>query len=162
MPSRVDEIDLNNLNEFYDYNSDSKSNKKEKHSLWGRIKKKLKGNERLARKKIIEDIKIWKKNNYIVEEDSLKRIVIEDIKSRNCEKDIFIYGGIILFISIVCIWRLLCVIDKEIYGKELNNAFISIIQIIIPTAALIIGMITNYKTQKKKEFDDNETISRKN
>lgn len=184
MPSRVDEIDLNSLNEFYDYNSDSKNNKKEKITntciykiikekgyLRTRIKRKeelvicknknLNENEILRRKKIIEDIKLWKKNDYIVEKQSLKRRVIEDVKSRNCEKDIFIYGGLILLISIICIWRLLYVINEEIF-ENLDNAFVSIIQIIIPTATLIIGMITNYKTQKKKEFDNNETISRKN
>lgn len=105
--------------------------------------------EESKRGKIVESIIKWRSQPWITSKEALIKQVEYEVKKNNRVKDIFIWSIVCILVAIGLIYLFSYLIYKEIY-EELEGTFNSIITVIIPTAVIIIGMITTYYKNKYK------------
>lgn len=98
------------------------------------------------REKIIKAIKKWREQPWILNREDLIKKVENYVIARDAKKDILILSMLTLGLGVFIIILLLK--HKNLSNDNANN---SIISTIIPTVAIIIGMIVNYKTKFKEE-----------
>lgn len=106
--------------------------------------------EEYKKQKVLERIKNWKSQPWITSKDALIKKVENKVKKDNNNKDIVFYTGLTLSIGFGIGLKLFMLIKDNKY-PTLVSTFNTIIVTIIPTVAIIIGMITNYKKKYKGE-----------
>lgn len=106
--------------------------------------------EEEKRKKIIEELKVWKNQSWITSKDGLIKQVLLEVKKNNIDKDALIYNLITLLAGVVFICEI-CVFITKNPSSDLKLPFQLIIPTIVPTVAIIIGMINNNKKKYKGE-----------
>lgn len=105
--------------------------------------------EQEERNIIINEIEKYRSQPWITNKESLIKEVEKNVKYLNNNKDILQYSVITLVVGILIIMVLIFLINKSTF-KQLTDTFKDIIQIVIPTVAIIIGMIFNHKKIKEK------------
>lgn len=101
--------------------------------------------ENNKRDKIVKEIKEWKSQPWITSKESLIKVVKDYVKIESNNKDIFIYSLLWLVMGVITIIILSYFAIKYEGTKEILKI---IIGAIIPTIAIIIGMIVKHKTIK--------------
>lgn len=96
------------------------------------------------RNKVVEEIKEWKSQQWIINKESLIKIVKEKVRMDNNNRDILEYSLLSLFVGLMVIALLIMLIDSDKY-HNLNEVFKTMIGVIIPTVTIIIGMIVKHK-----------------
>lgn len=107
--------------------------------------------EKEKRKRIIEELRIMKSQPWITSKEGLIKKVKLEIKKENVNKDIAIYSIIILLDA----FAFIVVISYFAIRYNTNTVLSSVLKVIIasivPTAAIAIGIIANYKKKFKGE-----------
>lgn len=101
--------------------------------------------ENAKRDKIVKEIEEWKSQPWVNSKESLIKSVKDYVKIESNNKDIFIYSLLCLVMGITTIIILSYFAIKYEKAKEIIKI---IIATIIPTIAIIIGMIVKHKTIK--------------
>lgn len=107
--------------------------------------------EQERRNRVVEDLKKWKSNDYIVSKECLIKRVREYIKIKNTDTDILLWGVFWVVVGVGVLTGILYYINKYPNNIEINSALRSIVATIMPTVSIVIGMIYNYKKKHKGE-----------
>lgn len=144
---RVDKLQLD-INRFYEFESYDYKDRKKNNANKGKKRKKNNAEKR-AKEKFLNDLKLWRNQDWILNRDSLIDIVKTELKKENNIKNNISYSIIVIVISIVVIFVLGYYIDKN-KGTTESEILKLVIPSIVPVAALIIGIL-NLKSKTKGE-----------